>query len=142
MNPASPVSRAPTNEPRRSPAPVEHSQQPSSADETILASEGTRSGGDVVGVLVAIDSELKGQIFPIKPGENHLGRHKSSDVELKSEKISRSHAMLIHHDGIFVIKPLSDKNPTFLNDVRTDGDELGDGDTIRLGLTTLKFRSI
>ena len=95
-----------------------------------------------MGVLVAIDGELKGQMFRVSDGENRLGRRADCEIELNSQKISREHAILIHRDGKFVIKPLSDKNPTFLNEMQTTGNEVGDGDTIRLGLTTLKFRSI
>jgi hypothetical protein len=103
---------------------------------------GSSSTSDIVGVLVGIDGELKGQLYRVGDGENRLGRGAECEIELNSQKISRAHAMLIHQDGMFVVKPLSEKNPTFLNEVPTDGDELGDGDTIRLGLTTLKFRSI
>ena len=117
---------------------------PQNADggQTQYINTSQASGGDIVGVLVAIDGELKGQMFRVSDGENRLGRSADSEIELNSQKISRDHAMLIHQNGMFVIKPLSEKNPTFLNEAQTAGEELGDGDTIRVGLTTLKFRSI
>ena len=96
----------------------------------------------VVGVLVAIEGELEGEVYRVYDGENRLGRAPECEIELPSRKISREHSKLIHQDGMFVIAPLSDQNPTILNDERTDGAELSDGDTIKLGRTKLKFRSI
>ena len=96
----------------------------------------------VVGVLVAIEGELEGEVYRVYDGENRLGRSPDCAIELPSRKISREHSKLIHQDGVFVIAPLSDRNPTILNDERTDGAELSDGDTIKLGRTKLKFRSI
>lgn len=103
---------------------------------------GESSAGEIVGVLVAIEGELTGQVFKVKDGTNQVGRGSDCDIELNSAKISRPHAEIIHQNGMFVIKPLNAKNPTFLNENQTEGDELGDGDLIRLGLTTLKFRTI
>jgi hypothetical protein len=96
----------------------------------------------VVGVLVAIEGELEGEVYRVYDGENRLGRSPDCEIELPSKKISREHSKLIHQDGMFVIAPLSEQNPTILNDERTDGAELGDGDTLKLGRTKLKFRSI
>ena len=96
----------------------------------------------VVGVLVAVEGDLEGEIYRVVDGENRIGRSPDCEIELSSKKISREHAKLIHRDGVFAIAPLSDKNPTFVNDEPTQGSELGDGDSIRLGRTTLRFRSI
>ena len=96
----------------------------------------------VVGVLVAVEGELEGEVYKIVDGENRLGRAAECEVRLDSKKISRLHAKVIHKDGLFAIAPLSDKNPTFVNDEPTQGSELGDGDTLKLGRTTLRFRSV
>ena len=50
--------------------------------------------------------------------------------------------MIVHQEGVFAIVPLSEKNRTYVNDREVDGAELSDGDTIRLGHTTFRFRSI
>ena len=96
----------------------------------------------IVGVLVAVDGPLEGEVYKLFDGENKLGRSPSCQVELPSAKISREHAKLIHRDGVFAIAPLSDRNPTILNDEPTDGAELGDGDFIKLGRTKFRFRSV
>ncbi len=97
---------------------------------------------DVAGVIVAIDGELKGEVFPLFDGENKLGRAEASDIVLASKWISREHAMIVHQEGVFAIVPLTERNRTYVNDREVDGAELSDGDTIRLGHTTFRFRCI
>ncbi len=96
----------------------------------------------VTGVLIAIDGELKGEVFKLFDGENKLGRGEASDVVLSSKWISREHAMVVNQEGVFAIVPLTEKNRTYVNDREVDGAELSDGDTIRLGHTTFRFRSV
>jgi hypothetical protein len=97
---------------------------------------------EVIAVMVAIDGELKGEVFPLFDGENRIGRASTSDVVLPSKWISRAHAMVVHQEGVFAIVPLTEKNRTHVNDREVDGAELSDGDTIRLGRTTFRFRDI
>lgn len=96
----------------------------------------------VVGVLVAVDGELEGEIYRVADGENRLGRAEHCEIRLPSEKISREHAKIMHQGGVFAIAPLSDRNPTLVNGEPTEGSELQDGDTIKVGRTTLRFRSV
>lgn len=121
-------------------------QDPQPADPpdapTQYSQTDTFKNDEVRGVLVAIDGELKGETFRILDGENKLGRTEASDVVLSSKWISREHAMIVHQEGVFAIVPLSEKNRTYVNDREVDGAELSDGDTIRLGHTTFRFRSI
>ncbi len=98
--------------------------------------------GRVVGVLVAVEGELEGEIFRLADGENFLGRSRECGVHLSSEWISRRHAKIIHMDGQFVVGPLSEQNPTLINGDATEGTELKDGDYLKLGRTTLRFRSV
>ena len=93
-------------------------------------------------MLVAVDGDLKGDVFRLFDGENKLGRAEASDVVLASKWISRAHAMIVHQEGVFAIVPLTEKNRTYVNDREVDGAELSDGDIIRLGHTTFRFRSV
>jgi hypothetical protein len=97
--------------------------------------------GQVVGVLVAVEGELEGTIGPVVSGSNRLGRHPECEVCLPSEWISRHHARIEYQHGVFMIEASSDK-PTIVNSERIDGSELHDGDYLKLGKTTLRFRSI
>jgi hypothetical protein len=98
--------------------------------------------GKTVAVLIAVEGELEGEVFRVSDGDSRLGRSEGCEVQLPSEWISREHAKMKHQDGLFVIAPLSDKNPTFVNDERTEGTELKDGDFLKLGRTTFRFRTV
>jgi hypothetical protein len=114
-----------------------------SADAPTMYHEtATYKKDDVAAVLVAIEGELKGEVYPLFDGENKLGRAEASDVVLPSKWISREHAMVVHQEGVFAIVPLTEKNRSYVNDREVDGAELSDGDTIRLGHTTFRFRSV
>jgi pSer/pThr/pTyr-binding forkhead associated (FHA) protein len=95
-----------------------------------------------MGVLIAVEGELEGDVFRVPDGENLIGRDKQCSIVVPSEWISRTHAKLVHRDGLFVVAPMSDKNPTFVNDERTEGTELKDGDFLKLGKTTFRFRTV
>lgn len=123
-------------------APAPPSRAPTSEGATEYVDLRSVTAGRVVGVLVAVDGELEGSIYAVRDGENKLGRSSSCEIEMASKKISREHAKVVHQDGVFAIMPLSDQNPTILNDEATEGSELNDGDFVRVGRTTLRFRSI
>lgn len=99
---------------------------------------------DLVAVLVGIQGPLKGQIYRVQDGETKLGRE-GCQVTLPSRRISRFHARIQHVDGAFVIEANPEvlgKNPTVLNDEEIDAEALSDGDTLRLGDCTFRFRTI
>jgi hypothetical protein len=131
---------APVPEPA---APVAAPPAPDSSDATrfdLPPEESTRP--EVAGVMVAIDGELAGLVCPVHDGENKLGRSEACDVVLPSMKISREHATIVHQDGVFAILPLSDRNPTYVNEEVISGCELSDGDSVRMGRSTFRFRTI
>jgi predicted component of type VI protein secretion system len=102
--------------------------------------------GDLVGVLVATAGPLKGQAFTVSDGETRIGREQC-DITLPdpNKRISRFHAKIVHVDGAFVIEAnpeVSKRNPTVVNDQEVDAEALCDGDVIRLGDCTFKFRTI
>jgi pSer/pThr/pTyr-binding forkhead associated (FHA) protein len=97
----------------------------------------------VVGVLVVVEGEFEGEIFRLRDGENKIGRTDDCDVQLPSQRISRPHAILIHKDGMFAIKPLKPENPVYVNDERIEEvAQLRDRDSLKLGRTTLRLLSV
>lgn len=98
----------------------------------------------MVGVLIGIDGELQNEVFKLYDEKNTLGRAKTGQVVLPSEWISREHAEIIHQGGFFGLRALKgDENPVLVNGEKVEsGTELSDGDTISLGKTTLKFRTV
>ena len=148
--PAAPQTQPPHQPPQPQPqAPAPAPAAPSPAAPAGGSSAATEyhaipslSSAPVRGVLVALEGELEGDVFCIRAGENKLGRSETCDVVLPSMKISREHATVICEEDMFAIAPLADKNPTLVNDEPTEGSELNDGDVIRMGRTTFRFRTV
>ena len=96
-------------------------------------------------MLVAVGGELKDEVFKVYDGANPVGRSESGRVVLHvtDRSVSREHAMIIHQNGSFGIKALKpDENPTFVNGEKIEGAMLGDGDTVKVGSVTFKFRTV
>jgi len=101
--------------------------------------------GAVTGVLVGIEGKLEGEVYKVRDGENRLGRAPTAEIRLddRDETVSREHALIIHRDGAFGIKPLKADNPTFVNGEEVEGGtSLSDGDEIRVGRSTFRFRVV
>jgi pSer/pThr/pTyr-binding forkhead associated (FHA) protein len=100
----------------------------------------------LVGVLVGIQGPLKGQIYKINDGENQVGRERCEVLLADpTKRISRFHAKITHMEGALVIEAnpeVMEKNPTYLNDDAIDAEALSDGDILRFGDCTFKFRTI
>ena len=128
--------RVPQPAPPPTPAP-----RPDESSKTRYGEVAAVPRGRVAGVLIATEGDLEGEVFKVYDGENKCGRSKHCQVHLPSEWISREHALLIHQDGVFAIRPLKDENPVVVNGERTEGAALQDGDVLRLGRTTFRFRS-
>lgn len=109
----------------------------------MISVPGAPAGNGVVGVLIAIDGELRDSVYKLYGDENTIGRETTCRVVLASEWISREHAVIIHQDGFFAISPLKEDRPLVINgETIGERSQLSDGDTISLGKTTLKFRTV
>lgn len=135
--PVAPAAPPPQPQPQAAPAAGRMGEAP-----TQYMSVPKLDSGPVRAVLVGIEGELEGEVYKVRTGENKLGRSESCDIVLPSVKISREHATIFHEDGIFGIAPLSDKNATFVNEEPIEATELSDGDVIRMGSSTFRFRTI
>lgn len=98
-----------------------------------------------VGALKVVDGPGKGQERPIFSGTNQIGRSADNRIPLDfgDNTISRQqHAVIAYNaaDGAFRIYDGGKQNPVHVNGERLSGDRgLSDGDTIKIGLTTLRF---
>ena len=96
--------------------------------------------------LLYTDGDGRQQLFLFEPGmtEASIGRERSTDIVLGWDaEVSRLHARLerSEEDWTIVDDGLS-SNGTFVNDQRISGRvRLTDGDTLRLGATTIIFRA-
>lgn len=125
-SPAAPAALAPT----------------SGARKTVLLSQ--KHKAPVVGWLVALTGDQKGEDFRLREGQNLIGSDSTSDVVLGDSTISGKHASLRYKDGKFFLTDLDSTNGTFLNE-QTDSvarEELKDNDVVRLGDVRLKFKCL
>ena len=99
----SPASASPSASASPPPAPAVQPAPSPANSELTLVDDSTQPGGAVLGVLVAIDGELEGQVFSLREGRLQLGRSSSSDVVLGSRWISRDHARIECSHGSFVL---------------------------------------
>jgi pSer/pThr/pTyr-binding forkhead associated (FHA) protein len=66
-----------------------------------------------------------------------IGRHRSCDVVLSSDAVSRRHARIFFRDGGWILQDLESTNGTMVNGVRVGRCRLAPGDRIRLGTEEL-----
>ena len=116
---------------------------PIATRKTVLLSDVARKTA-LVGWLVAIDGDQKGEDFRLRDGQNTLGSAPDSDVVLHDQTISAKHASIRHKDGKFFLSDLDSSNGTFINGLEecVARVELNDSDTFRIGGVTLKFKAL
>jgi pSer/pThr/pTyr-binding forkhead associated (FHA) protein len=98
-----------------------------------------------VATLKVLDGPGKGQERPVFSGTNQLGRSADNRIPLDfgDNTISRQQHAVIAYDAStteFRIFDGGKQNPVSVNGERLSGDRpLADGDTVKIGLTTLRF---
>ncbi len=70
---------------------------------------------------------------------NAIGRHPKNNIRLNDREISKEHAVIERHNGIFVLKDLRSSNGSYVNNRRVSEQPLKDGDEIQLGSMKLFF---
>jgi predicted component of type VI protein secretion system len=97
-------------------------------------------------VLAVIEGEPddKFLVFALRPGDNLVGRDRhAAQVRLVERSVSHVHARIACQEGAYVIEALQQqRNPTYLNDREITVSPLADGDTIRMGRVSLRFRKV
>jgi pSer/pThr/pTyr-binding forkhead associated (FHA) protein len=98
----------------------------------------------VVGWLVALDGEQKGEDFRIRDGPNVLGSGAECEIQIRDGTISSRHASLRCKDMKFYLTDLDSTNGTYLNhsSEAIAREELRDNDVVRLGAISLKFKCL
>src|SRR4029079_18921900 len=76
---------------------------------------------------------FRGREFPLRDGENVLGRDLTADVQIDDATVSRRHAAVTVGDEV-TLHDLDSKNGTFVGGTRLSAPQvLTDGDTFVLG---------
>ncbi len=104
-----------------------------------ISAKETRS---VVGWIVAQNGNHRGEDFRIYDGKNILGTAADCDIVITDPYLSAKHCTIRHENGNFQVTDLDSMNGTFVNQKRCTKSDLIDNDTIRLGRTEFKFKSL
>ena len=114
-------------------------------DETVLSTEreieGEEEGHTPVGpYLVIIQGPKQGFRFPLRQGENFIGRAIGSEVMLEDQSVSRRHAKITWTPDGWLVEDAGSKNGTFVNGKRiSEKVTVGHGDIIQAGIYTLRI---
>ncbi len=82
-----------------------------------------------------------GEHFSPQGERTTIGRSPDCGIFLDDVTVSRRHAVLIEHDGVFTIEDQGSLNGTFLNRKRIESAELENGDELQVGKYRLIFLS-
>lgn len=112
------------------------------ARKTVLLAQKYKS--PVVGWLVALDGQQKGEDFRIREGQNSIGSDAGCDIVLTDTTISGKHASLRYKEGKFILSDLDSTNGSFLNDASDSiaREEIKDNDVVRFGDIRFKFKCL
>jgi hypothetical protein len=112
------------------------------ARKTVLISEKRKP--PVVGWLVAMNGDQKGEDFRVREGQNTLGTSPDAEIVVRDNTVSGKHASIRYKEGKFILTDLDSTNGTYLNDGKQTiaREELKDNDVIRIGELTLRFKCL
>ena len=96
----------------------------------------------VVGWLVVMKGVQKGTDFRLYDGKNGLGAAADNDIVITDEYLSSRHASIRYEDGTYTFIDNDSTNGSYLNEKKVSKEELIDNDTIRLGRTEMRFKSL
>lgn len=77
-----------------------------------------------------LTGQQAGQIIPLKPGANVLGRAPSCDIKILSPNVSKEHVKIDVLEGKFIVSDMGSRNGTFLNGTQIRSSRLKPGDRI------------
>lgn len=90
--------------------------------------------------LVVETGENQGMIFPLRETVISIGRGPENTIQIIDTQMSRSHSLLLLHEGRWYARDLGSKNGTQINDETIEGDHpVCHGDLLQIGGTTFIF---
>lgn len=89
--------------------------------------------------VVVLQGHPEGMEYPIEKSYAVIGRNRDAAVPLKDPLASREHAVIVYHEGVFVLKDLDSTNGTHMRGASIRQRKLRHGDKFRVGDTILQF---
>ena len=103
---------------------------------------GSDDGFPVVGWLVPLNGQNAYQTFRLRSGGTKIGTAPPSDIVVNDGFMSTDHCHINASPQGFVLVDPGSTNGCYVNDRKVQKHELVDNDTITLGKTNFKFKSI
>ncbi|GHT39389.1 peptide-binding protein [Bacteroidia bacterium] len=102
-----------------------------------------RSTRKLVGWLVTYSFDAMGVDYKLYEGRNIIGRDADCNITVNDKLMSGKHATLLFRSGKYSLTDSQSSHGTFVNDTDIDLEPhyIKDGDIIRMGETTFKFRT-
>ena len=97
----------------------------------------------LVGWLVSYSNDPLGMDYKLFEGRNIIGRDVDCNVSVNDGRVSAKHAVLLYRAGKYSVTDTQSSHGTFVNeeDIELEPRYINDGDIIRVGNTTFKFRT-
>ena len=108
----------------------------------MIGAGGDQDGFPIVGWLVALNGANAYQTFRLKAGMTKIGTAPPSDMVVNDGFMSTEHCQIACAPGGFTLIDSTSTNGSYVNDRKVAKHELVDNDTITLGKTNFKFKSI
>lgn len=89
--------------------------------------------------VVIVQGYAEGMEYSVDRTYAVIGRNKDAAVPLKDPLASREHAVIVYHEGVFVLKDLDSTNGTHMRGASIRQRKLRHGDKFRVGDTVLQF---
>ncbi len=92
--------------------------------------------------LVIAEGPDKDKDYRITKEKTTIGKSEASDIVIRSDFISRNHAILFHEKDKFILNDLESTNHTFVNDKKISRRILKDNDLVKFGEAVFKFKCL
>jgi pSer/pThr/pTyr-binding forkhead associated (FHA) protein len=89
--------------------------------------------------VVIVQGYGEGMEYPIDKAYAVIGRSANAQVRIKDALVSREHAVIVYHEGIFLLKDLDSTNGTHMRGTSIRQRKLRHGDKFQVGDTMLQF---
>jgi len=87
-----------------------------------------------------LEGSLQGQSFEVDHQGATLGSGNRCELQLQDDGVAPKHLTLTHERGQWVLRDLKSKHGTIVNQQQVRETPLGNGDVVRLGAATFRFR--
>jgi len=131
-----PMMAAPAAAPMEAPKPV------GPMKTVMIGAGGDQDGFPIVGWLVPVNGQNAYQTYRLKPGATKIGTQAPSDIVVNDGFMSTEHCQITCSPAGFTLIDGGSTNGSYVNDRKVAKHELVDNDTITLGKTNFKFKSI